>query len=79
MDGRGLGTRLGIAKLKKRRLSGTNLSSENNLPTLQLDAPVIIRAKVKDECCCLNKVSKEASGIQQEYVSPLIGPYLQDK
>ena len=30
----------------KRRLSGTNLSSENNLPTFQLNTPVVIRAKV---------------------------------
>ena len=29
------------------RLSVTNLSSENNLPTFRLNAPVIIRAKVK--------------------------------
>ena len=28
----------------KRRLSGTNLSSENNLPTFRLNAPVLIRA-----------------------------------
>ena len=27
-------------------LSGTNLSSENNLPTFRLNAPVMIRAKV---------------------------------
>ena len=31
----------------KRRLSVTNLSSENNLPTFRLNAPVVIRAKVK--------------------------------
>ena len=30
----------------KRKLSVTNLSSENNLPTFWLNAPVIIRAKV---------------------------------
>ena len=29
----------------KRRLSVTNLSSENNLPTFRLNAPVVIRAK----------------------------------
>ena len=29
----------------KRRLSVTKLSSENNLPTFRLNAPVIIRAK----------------------------------
>ena len=29
----------------KRRLSVTNLSSENNLPTFRLDAPVVIREK----------------------------------
>ena len=28
------------------RLSGTNLSSENNLPMFRLNAPVIIRVKV---------------------------------
>ena len=31
----------------KRRLSVTNLSSENNLLTFCLNAPVVIRAKVK--------------------------------
>ena len=31
----------------KRRLSGTNMSSENNLPTFLLNAPVVIRVKVK--------------------------------
>ena len=31
----------------RRRLSVTNLSLENNLPTFQLNAPVVIRAKVK--------------------------------
>ena len=31
----------------KRRLSGINLSSEKNLPTFQLNAPVVIRLKVK--------------------------------
>ena len=31
----------------KRRLSVTNLSSENNLSTFRLNAPVVIRAKVK--------------------------------
>ena len=31
----------------KRRLSVTNLSSENNLPTFRLNDPVVIRAKVK--------------------------------
>ena len=31
----------------KRRLSVTNLRSENNLLTFQLNAPVIIRMKVK--------------------------------
>ena len=31
----------------KRRLSVTNFSSENNLPTFRLNAPVVIRAKVK--------------------------------
>ena len=31
----------------KKRLSVTNLSSENNLPTFRLNAPVIIRAKVE--------------------------------
>ena len=30
-----------------KRLSVTNLRSENNLPTLQLNAPVVIRVKVK--------------------------------
>ena len=30
----------------KRRLSVTDLSSENNLPTFQLNAPVVIRAEV---------------------------------
>ena len=30
-----------------KRLSVTNLRSENNLPTFQLNAPVVIRAKVK--------------------------------
>ena len=33
--------------LMKRRLSVTNFSLENNLPTFRLNAPVIIRAKVK--------------------------------
>ena len=32
--------------LLKRRLSGTNLSLENNLLMFQLNAPVIIRVKV---------------------------------
>ena len=32
----------------KRRLTVTNLSSENNLPTFRLNAPVIIRTKVKE-------------------------------
>ena len=32
----------------KRRLSVTNLSSENNLPMFRLNAPVVIRAKVYD-------------------------------
>ena len=31
-----------------KRLSVTNLSLENNLPTFQLNAPVMIRAKVKE-------------------------------
>ena len=31
----------------KKRLSVTNLSSENNLPTFRLNAPVVIRAKVE--------------------------------
>ena len=31
----------------KRRLSDTNLNSENNLPTFRLNAPVVIKAKVK--------------------------------
>ena len=31
----------------KRRLSVTNFSSENNLPTFRMNAPVIIRVKVK--------------------------------
>ena len=31
----------------KRRLSVTNFSLENNLPTFRLNAPVVIRAKVK--------------------------------
>ena len=31
----------------KKRLSVTNYSSENNLPTFRLNAPVVIRAKVK--------------------------------
>ena len=31
----------------KRRLSVTNLSSENDLRTFQLNAPVVIKAKVK--------------------------------
>ena len=30
-----------------KRLSITNLSSENNLPMFQLNAPVVIRGKVK--------------------------------
>ena len=30
-----------------KRLSVANLSSENNLPTFRLNAPVVIRAKVK--------------------------------
>ena len=34
-------------KLLKRRLSVTNLSSENNLQTFRLNAPVVIRVKVK--------------------------------
>ena len=33
--------------LKWRRLSVTNYSSQNNLPKFRLNAPVIIRAKVK--------------------------------
>ena len=32
----------------KRRLSVTNLSLENNLLTFQVNAPVIIRVKVKE-------------------------------
>ena len=32
----------------KRRLSGTNLSLENNLPTFRLNAPAVIRVKVKE-------------------------------
>ena len=35
-------------QLHRERLSVTNLSSENNLPTFQLNAPVVIRAKVKE-------------------------------
>ena len=31
----------------EKALSVTNLSSENNLPTFQLNAPDVIRAKVK--------------------------------
>ena len=31
----------------KRRLSVTNLSSENNLPMFRLNAPVIIREQIK--------------------------------
>ena len=31
-----------------KRLSVTNLSLENNLPTFRLNAPVMIRAKVKE-------------------------------
>ena len=31
----------------KRRLSVTNMSSENNLPTFQLNAPVIIGSELK--------------------------------
>ena len=34
-----------ILLLMKRRLSVTNFSSENNLPTFRLNAPVVIRAK----------------------------------
>ena len=34
------------------RLSVTNLSLENNLPMFQLNAPVIIRAKVKKCLMC---------------------------
>ena len=30
----------------KRRLSDTNFSSENDLPTFRLNAPVVIRAKL---------------------------------
>jgi len=30
--------------MNRERLSVTNLSSENNLPTFQLNAPVVIRA-----------------------------------
>ena len=46
--------RLNALKAKKpeqasrRRLSVTNYSSENNLPTFRLNAPVVIRAKVKE-------------------------------
>ena len=32
----------------EERLSVTNLSSENKLPTFRLNAPVIIRMKVKE-------------------------------
>ena len=32
----------------KRRLSVTNLSSENNLPTFRLNAPVVIRAESEE-------------------------------
>ena len=33
---------------RRRRLSVTNYSSENYLPTFRLNAPVVIRAKVKE-------------------------------
>ena len=32
---------------ERKRLSVTNLSSENNLPTFQLNAPIVIRVKRK--------------------------------
>ena len=32
----------------KRRLSVTNLILENNLPTFQPNAPIVIRVKVKE-------------------------------
>ena len=34
--------------INRERLSVTNLSSGNNLPTFRLNAPVVIRAKVKE-------------------------------
>ena len=33
---------------QRERLSVTNLSSENNLPTFRVNAPVVIRVKVKE-------------------------------
>ena len=48
---------LGLSHMK-RRLSGTNFSSENNLPMFRLNAPVIIRTKE------LKLVPVRCSGIQ---------------
>ena len=36
-----------LASTRMKRLSVTNFSSENNLPTFRLNAPVVIRVKVK--------------------------------
>ena len=40
------GFSVGFCINEERRLSVTNYSSENNLPTFRLNAPVVIRAKV---------------------------------
>ena len=42
------GFSVGFCINEERRLSVTNYSSENNLPTFRLNAPVVIRAKVKE-------------------------------
>ena len=39
--------------VKREKLSAINLSLENNLPMFRLNAPVVIRVKVKK--VCLNK------------------------
>ena len=48
----------------ERRLSVTNLSSENNLPTFRLNAPVVIRAKVRNNVAmyCRGYMSLEVKG-----------------
>ena len=50
----------------KRRLSVTNLSSENNLPMFRLNPPIVIRAKVKKSNQTLLFIAMHYQGQQTE-------------